>query len=83
MGGHIAMMDEEMKQEWLQEMAQEAREEEYFEYRLRSDYDFFIKHFEDEIVEAQEAYIRLSKLNKNLAEIYEDYGWEFDIEEIV
>lgn len=77
------MMDKEAREEWLQEMAQEAREEEYFEYRLRSDYDFFIKHFEDDIVEVQEAYVKLSMLSKKLAELHENYGWEWDIEDIV
>jgi len=67
-------MTNEDREEWEQDMLEESRKEEYFESKIRSDYDFFEQHFENEIADLYEAI-------EILRNIHESYGYTFDIKD--
>ena len=66
-------MTTEDREEWEQELKEEKYQEEVHEYRMRTDYDYFLDH-----IEATE----LSDLYYRVKQAYEEYGWEFDINEL-
>lgn len=68
--------NKEEMEEWYQEMKEEAKQDEATEYNLRSDYDFFIDYYEDDIQELQE-------LCKKLEQVHLENGWEFTVKELL
>ena len=67
------MTDEDFE-EMYQDMLEEAYEEELYENKLRTDYEFFLSQQDIELF--QELYWELKRQ-------HEAYGWEFDIGELV
>lgn len=65
-------MDTEMREEWLQDMRDEARAEEVLEHKLRADFDYFCDYNIDAIEQLNEA---ISELKDQC----EMYGYEFEI----
>lgn len=59
--------DDEIKEE----RAREDREDEAIEKKLRNDFDFFEDYFSDKFEE-------LDELKKEVKNLYEYYGWEFE-----
>ncbi len=54
-----------------EERAREDREDEAIEKKLRTDFDFFEDYFSDKFEE-------LDELKKEVKNLYESYGWEFE-----
>ena len=69
-------MDNDLKEEWYREMLEEARADEIEEYKLRSDYDYFIDKYQYEIETFRVIYKELEKLHT-------EYCWEFDIGDLL
>jgi len=67
-------MTNEDREELELDMRQEAYEEEYYETKLRTDYDFFLSQQDIELF--QELYWELKRH-------HEAYEWEFDIGDLV
>ena len=63
------IQDEELREEWRQEMIQEAKEEEYLEYHLRSDIDNLREHLDIDVCIA-------NKLLDNIAKQLEYCGYD-------
>ena len=63
------IQDDELREEWIQEMKDEAKQEEYMECKLRSDIDYLREYLEDVICEANEL---LDTIGKEL----EHYGYD-------
>lgn len=68
------IMSEDLREEWLEDMREEARAEEYHEYKMRNDYDNFLEYYDDEIADL------ITALN-NVKHLHEEYGWDFDVRE--
>jgi len=64
-------MTQQEKDELRQEMLEEAREEEYTERLLRTDFNYIIEKVADDF-ELQEAYEKFKKA----ADMLSEYGWE-------
>lgn len=69
-------MTDDMKQEWIEDMKQEAKEEEWLEHHLRSDFDNFCDHNIEAIEQLNEAI-------KELKQQCELYDYDFDIDEYI
>jgi len=67
-------MTTEEREEWEQDMLEEARADELLEHKLTSDYDEFCDHFLEDIEELK-ALIAIVKAQ------HESYGWDFDIKD--
>ena len=67
-------MTNEDREELELDMRQEAYEEEYYETKLRTDYDFFLSQQDIELF--QELYWELKRQ-------HEAYEWEFNIGDLV
>jgi len=67
-------MTNEDREEMYQDMLEESKREEYLESKIRSDYDFFEQHFENEIADLYEAI-------EILRNLHESYGYQFDIKD--
>ena len=67
-------MTNEDREEWEQDMLEESKREEYLEHELRSDYDFFEQHFENDIADLYEA---IEKVRNH----HQQYGYEFEIKD--
>lgn len=66
------MIDDDMRSEWLQDMADEAKAEEVHDHHMRSDFDFFCDYNQDSI----------EKLNEAIQELRDQcqmYDYDFDI----
>jgi hypothetical protein len=66
----------DLKEEMRMDMLEEARRDELHEISMRSDYDDFLEYYSDEVIELQEAYYKLKDL-------HDQFGWEWDIKDIV
>lgn len=69
-------MRNEIYEEYLEEMREDARVEELREAKMRSDFDYFLKHYEKDIEE-------ISNLYTYLKDEFEHYGYDFDIKDIL
>lgn len=67
-------MTNEDREEFYQDMREEAYEEECYENKLRTDYEFFLSQQDIELF--QELYWELKRR-------HEAYEWEFDIGDLV
>lgn len=67
---------EEDYNEWLQELREEALADEKYEYNMRNDYEYFLYQFDSELGDLQE----LVSLIKRK---HEEYGWEFDLRDLI
>lgn len=70
------MIDEDMRAEWRQDMADEARAEEIHEHHMRTDFDFFCDYNIEAIEQLNEA---ISEL-KNQCEMYD---YDFDLKDYI
>ena len=69
-------MRNEIYEEYLEEMREDARVEELREAKMRRDFDYFLKQYEKDIEE-------ISKLYLYLKDEFERYGYDFDIKDIL
>ena len=69
-------MRNEIYEEYLEGMREDARVEELREAKMRSDFDYFLKQYEKDIVE-------ISNLYTYLKDEFERYGYNFDIKDIL
>ena len=67
-------MTNEDREEMYQDMLEESRREEYFEHKIRNDYDYFEEHFQDDIA------ILVEAIN-NVKNLYDEYGYEFEVKD--
>ena len=67
-------MTDEDREEMHQDMLEEAREEELLEHKLRTDYDELCDYVDLSLL--QEEYYRIKSM-------FEAYGWDFDLRDIV
>lgn len=58
------------------ELADEARRDQKHEYLMENDFDYFLNYIGDDIQAIQDAFY-------NVLSLYENNGWEFDIDEIL
>ena len=62
--------------EWLQELREEALADEKYEYNMRNDYEYFLYQFDSELGDLQEL---ISFIKRK----HEEYGWEFDLSDLI
>lgn len=71
-------MTAEERYEFEQELRDEAKQDEIEEYKLRNDYDYFLSRLENN--HNLEEFI---KWYKDICNEHEQYGYEFDIKELL
>ena len=64
--------DTELREEWMEDMRQEAREEEYMDNILRQDYEVLEEHITDAVYDDLEEALRIVRST------LDEYGWDFE-----
>lgn len=67
---------EEDYNEWLQELREEVLADEKYEYNMRNDYEYFLYQFDSELGDLQD-------LVSFIKRKHEEYGWEFDLRDLI
>lgn len=70
------MLDEDLREEFRQDLLEESKKEEWHEMMMQEDYDYFLEYQDEEIEE-------LSNLYYQIKQNHEDYGHNFDFNYIL
>ena len=71
------MRTQEDLEEFRQELLEDDRADRVHEYMLRSDYDYFVENYIEELIG------QLQDLDKQLRDAHEDCGYEYDIKDLL